>query len=56
MKVAAIAPQWLARKIVNACERRQSELVVPARARLLFALSQLAPTWGDWIVGRMMSK
>ena len=38
--------------ILRACERRQPELVVPGKARLLFALSQLWPGLGDWIVRR----
>ena len=40
------------RRILRACERRQPELVVPGKARLLFALSQLWPSLGDWIVLR----
>jgi len=37
----------------GACQRRRPELVVPAKARLLFAVSQLWPRLGDWIVVRM---
>jgi len=50
VKVWKIDPQWLAGKILNACERRKPELVVPAKARLLFAVAQLWPTLGDWFV------
>lgn len=56
VKLAGIDPDWLAGRIVRSCERRSPELVVPARAKLLFALSQLWPTLGDWIVTRMTSK
>jgi uncharacterized protein len=52
VRVRAIPPQTLARAILRACERRQPELVVPGKARLLFALSQLWPSLGDWIVRR----
>jgi len=52
VKVGAIPPKKLARAILKACRRRQPELVVPAKARLLFALGQLWPTLGDWIVLR----
>jgi short-subunit dehydrogenase len=52
-KLAGIDPDWLARQILQACERRQPELVVPARARLLFAIAQLWPGLGDWIVRQM---
>jgi NAD(P)-dependent dehydrogenase (short-subunit alcohol dehydrogenase family) len=48
-----IPPDVLAEKIVAACQRRRGELIVPARARLLFALSQLWPSWGDSILRRM---
>jgi len=50
VKVWKIAPQWLAGKILTACERRKPELVVPAKAKLLFAIAQLWPTLGDWLV------
>ncbi len=53
VKLKGIDPDWLAARILRACERRQPDLVVPARARLLFAISQLWPRWGDWIVTRM---
>ncbi len=54
-KVHAINPHWLAGRILRACEKRQSELVVPNRSRLLFALSQLSPRLGDWLLRRMTS-
>lgn len=50
--VRAIQPQQLAQLILTACERRQPELVVPGKARLLFALTQLWPRLGDWLVRR----
>ena len=52
VRVRATPPHDLARAILRACERRQPELVVPARARLLFAISQLWPSLGDWLVLR----
>jgi short-subunit dehydrogenase len=52
-KVRAINPHWLAGKILLACEQRRAELVVPKRARLLFAASQLSPRFGDWLLRRM---
>ncbi|MCE9554523.1 MAG: SDR family NAD(P)-dependent oxidoreductase [Planctomycetes bacterium] len=51
-KLASIDPLLLAQRIVRACERRKPELIVPGRARLLFALSQLWPSLGDWLVRR----
>ncbi len=52
VRVRAIPPQELARAILRACQRRRPELIVPGKARLLFALSQLWPSLGDWIVRR----
>jgi short-subunit dehydrogenase len=50
VKLRAIDPDRLARRVLRACEKRKPELVVPASARLLFAISQLSPTLGDWIL------
>lgn len=55
VKISGIAPETLADKILKACDQRKAELVVPTRARFLFALSQLSPRLGDWIIGRMTS-
>jgi NAD(P)-dependent dehydrogenase (short-subunit alcohol dehydrogenase family) len=52
VRLKGIDPDWLARKILAASERGHPELVVPARAKLLFALAQLWPTLGDWIIAR----
>ncbi len=51
-KVKQLDPDWLAEKILDACQRRRPELVVPAKARLLFALAQLSPRLGDWLLLR----
>lgn len=53
VKIKGIPPEKLARAILRACQRRRPELVVPAKARLLFAVSQLWPSLGDWIIVRM---
>jgi len=52
VRLKAVSPSKLAAMILTACRRRQAELVVPARTRLLFALSQLWPDLGDWIISR----
>jgi NAD(P)-dependent dehydrogenase (short-subunit alcohol dehydrogenase family) len=53
VKLKGLDAERLADRILQACQKRRAELVVPGRARLLFAISQLAPRWGDWIVRRM---
>ncbi|MBI3839715.1 MAG: SDR family NAD(P)-dependent oxidoreductase [Planctomycetia bacterium] len=52
-KVGLLRADKLAEQILNACERRKPELVAPGRARLVFAITQLWPTLGDWIVRKM---
>jgi short-subunit dehydrogenase len=49
-KVRRIDPHWLATHILRACERRRAELIVPRTARMLFAVSQLWPRFGDWLL------
>jgi NAD(P)-dependent dehydrogenase (short-subunit alcohol dehydrogenase family) len=51
-KTRPIRPEQLAAAIVAACERRQSELVVPQAARWLAALGQLSPRLGDFIINK----
>jgi len=51
-RVKALDPHHVAERIVRACQRRQAELVLPGKARLLFALAELSPHLGDWIVKR----
>ena len=46
-KVKGIDPNELAEKIRIACEKRKLELVMPWKARIAFALSQLSPWLGD---------
>ena len=50
VKVKGIPPTKLASAILRACERRQPEIVMPLKARLLFAIAQLCPRLGDWLV------
>lgn len=54
--VSKIDPVYLAEKILTACRKRKAELIVPAKAKLLFALSQLCPAWGDRIILKKTSK
>ncbi|MEX0586176.1 MAG: SDR family NAD(P)-dependent oxidoreductase [Pirellulales bacterium] len=52
-RIRAIDPRRLAERIVRACERREPELVVPWKARLLFSIAALSPRLGDWLLRRM---
>ena len=53
VRLKGIPPEKLVAAILRACERRRPELVMPGRARWLFALAQLSPTLGDWILTKM---
>lgn len=48
--VRAIDPAWLAERTLWACQRREIELVVPRKARILFVASQVSARLGDWLV------
>ena len=50
VRVGKIDPVHLAEKILICCQKKKPELIVPAKARILFAISQLFPKLGDWIV------
>ena len=52
VKVKGVPPEKLTAAILSACEHRWPEIVMPRKARLLFAISQLSPRLGDWIVRR----
>jgi uncharacterized protein len=53
VKVGLIDSRKLAERIVRACERGDVDLVVPGRARVVFAIAQLWPKLGDWIIRKM---
>jgi uncharacterized protein len=52
-KVGLLDSRKLAARIVRACERGKIDLVVPARARVVFGLAQWWPKLGDWIIRKM---
>jgi short-subunit dehydrogenase len=52
VRTKALSPERLADEIVWACEKRRLELIRPRKARILFALAQLSPRLGDWLVKR----
>ncbi len=50
VRVPPVAPERLARAILRACEKNWPELVIPGYARLLFAIAQVWPRLGDWLL------
>jgi short-subunit dehydrogenase len=55
VKIKGISQEKLVANILRYCERRKPELVMPGKSRLLLAISQLSPSLGDWIIGKMTS-
>ncbi|HEX3872320.1 MAG TPA: SDR family NAD(P)-dependent oxidoreductase [Pirellulales bacterium] len=53
VKTKAVSPEWLASAILDACEHRRSELVVPSAARLVLAAMQLSPRLGDFLIRKL---
>jgi NAD(P)-dependent dehydrogenase (short-subunit alcohol dehydrogenase family) len=49
-KTKSLDPHRLAQQMLDACERRAADLILPAKARLLFAINKLSSRWGDWLV------
>lgn len=49
-KLSLLCPDKLARKIIFGCERRKSEIIVPAKAKFLFALARISIRLGDWVI------
>lgn len=52
VKLTGIPPETLAARVLSACQSRTPEIVLPRKARLLFAISQLFPSLGDWLIRR----
>ncbi|MFM8497946.1 MAG: hypothetical protein ACKOEM_20855, partial [Planctomycetia bacterium] len=50
--VKAIDPDWLAARILAACQRRTAELVVPGKAALLAGLIEWFPDAGRRLLAR----
>lgn len=53
VKLKGLDPKVLCEAILVACERRQLELVMPFKAKFLFAIGQLYPRLGDWLISKM---
>ncbi len=56
VKLDAAHPERLVRAILRAAEKRKPELVYPRKARVFFALSQIWPALGDWLLLRHTSQ
>ena len=51
--LAQLDPDRLARDILSACDRRMSEVVVPAKVRLVAGLIEWFPDFGRWLLARL---
>jgi len=50
VKLKGIDPTVLANKIVRGCERRKKDMVIPMYCRILFAIQQISPNLGDFLL------
>jgi uncharacterized protein len=53
-KIEGLSAATVARGIVRACERRRAEVVMPFRARILFAIAAFSPRLADWILRKLI--
>lgn len=51
-KIKSVDPVQLAAAVLRGCERRRPEVVMPGKAKWLFAINQLSASWGDWLLRR----
>ena len=54
VRLRGLDPNRLADRILDACRRRRAELILPAKARIVLALSAVAPRWADAVIRRHM--
>lgn len=50
VKLKGIPPEDIAERVRVACEKRTADIVMPGKARLAFALAQLSPRLGDYLL------
>lgn len=55
VKLKGIPPEDIAKRIRAACESRKADLVMPGKARIAFALAQLSPRLGDYLLRKFSS-
>lgn len=55
-KLKLLDPSQLANRILVSAMQRRSEVVVPAKAKLLAAIMNLWPTLGDWLLSKFLKR
>ncbi|MDA7951326.1 MAG: SDR family NAD(P)-dependent oxidoreductase [Pirellulaceae bacterium] len=50
IQIAGLDADRLADKILLYAKKKRAELIMPAKAKILFVLSQISPRLGDWII------
>ena len=54
-KIKGLHPQRVVLATLRACQRRQAELILPGKVRMLLLLSAIRPSWGDWLLRKFSS-
>ncbi len=52
VRVPSLKADHVARRVLHAAERNRAELILPARARLVFVAAAISPRLGDWLIRR----
>lgn len=55
-RIEGLTAATVARGIVGACERRKAEVIMPFRARILFAIAAFSPRLADWILRKLIGE
>ena len=53
IRVPGMAADDVARRVLRAAERDRAELILPARARLVFVAAAISPRLGHWLVRKL---
>ncbi len=53
VRIKGLAPDDVARRVLRAAARNRAELILPARARIVFVAAAISPRLGDWLVSRV---
>ncbi len=55
-KLKLLTPQTVAAAVLQCIEKREIEIIIPAKTRLLMSLGAISPRLADWILSRKSSK
>lgn len=54
-KLKGLPPQRVVSATLRACRKRQPEIILPAKTKVLLLVSALSASWGDWLLRKFTS-